>query len=62
MLRLFLDGSVLELFANAVTTITERVYSVPQGPLRIVLQGEVGVNSVDLWQMQLASEALPAVP
>jgi beta-fructofuranosidase len=52
MLRLFLDGSVLELFANAVTTITERVYTVPQGPLRIVLQGQVGVNSVDLWQMQ----------
>ena len=36
-LQLFLDGSILEIFANKETAITARVYQIPSGPLRLKL-------------------------
>ena len=51
-LRLFVDGSVLELFANDRAVITERVYTAPRTPLKIVAQPGSPVSSVDLWAMR----------
>lgn len=34
-LRIFLDGSVLEVFANDTIVITARVYAVPSTPLQV---------------------------
>src|SRR5205085_10002711 len=51
-LRLFVDGSVLELFLTGTTAITERAYAVPSTPLRIVIDGRSSVRSVSLWQMK----------
>lgn len=50
-LRLLLDGSVLELFANKTLAITERVYQAPATPLRMVVGGGQ-LDSLDLWEMQ----------
>jgi len=50
-LHLFLDGSVLEVFANATTSLTARVYQIPRGPLRLKLEGAVELTSLDAWQM-----------
>jgi beta-fructofuranosidase len=50
-LHIFLDGSVLEIFANDSTALTARIYQVPQGPLRLKLEGDVKVASIDAWQM-----------
>ncbi len=51
-LRLFVDGSVLELFANETAVITERIYVAPKAPLKIVLQPTTNVTSIDLWPMR----------
>jgi beta-fructofuranosidase len=51
-LRLLLDGSVLELFANDSVVLTARVYKVPQGPLRIVVRPNSRVTNIDLWPMK----------
>src|SRR4029077_11477071 len=39
-LRVFLDASVLEVFANGATVMTVRVYRAPSGPLRLSFEGE----------------------
>ena len=31
---MFLDGSVLEVFANETTALTARIYQIPTGPLQ----------------------------
>jgi beta-fructofuranosidase len=49
-LRLFLDGSVLELFVNKNTVITDRVYSAPNADLRVSVRG--AAVKLDLWQMK----------
>lgn len=51
-LRLFVDGSVLELFANQTAVITERVYIAPKTPLKVVLQPGTPVTAIDLWSMK----------
>jgi beta-fructofuranosidase len=51
-LRMFLDGSVLEVSANGTTVMTARIYRAPSGPLRLSFEGEAEVSSVDFWQMQ----------
>jgi beta-fructofuranosidase len=62
-LRLLVDGSVLELFANDTAVITERVYVAPQTPLKILLQPGARVISVDLWPMKAISpDRLTAIP
>ena len=49
-LRLFVDGSVLELFAGATAVITDRVYDAPSSPLHIDLEGTAA--SLEVWQMK----------
>jgi beta-fructofuranosidase len=50
-LHMFLDGSVLEVFANDTTALTTRIYEIPNGPLRLKLEGDVELMWLDLWQM-----------
>jgi hypothetical protein len=52
----FLDASVLEVFANGTTVMTVRVYRVPSGPLRLSFDGEAKINSIDVWQSQPISK------
>jgi beta-fructofuranosidase len=51
-LRLFLDGSVLEVFANHTAVITVRVYNLPAGPLHVNFEDLSALLSLDLWQIQ----------
>ena len=55
-LHLFLDGSVLEVFANGTTTLTARIYQVPNWPLVVRLEGVATVDSLDIWRMQPISK------
>jgi beta-fructofuranosidase len=55
-LHMFLDGSVLELFANGTASLTARIYQVPRGPLRMKVEGNVSVKSLDAWQMNPISK------
>ncbi len=55
-LHIFLDGSVLEIFANGTTSMTARVYQIPSGPLRLRLEGDAKVTSFDAWQMEPISQ------
>jgi sucrose-6-phosphate hydrolase SacC (GH32 family) len=48
--HLFLDGSVLEVFANETVALTARIYQIPSGPLRLKLEG-AEVASLDVWQI-----------
>ena len=50
-LHLFLDGSVLEIFVNGTTSLTARIYQIPSGPLRLKIEGDVELTSLDVWQM-----------
>ena len=49
-LRLFLDGSLLEVFANETTSLTARIYQIPSSPLRLKIEG-AELESLDAWQM-----------
>lgn len=55
-LRLFLDGSVLEWFANSQSSITERVYTVPKSALKILLPNPAHLKSLDCWQIRPISK------
>jgi beta-fructofuranosidase len=55
-LHMFLDGSVLEVFANETVALTARVYQVPSGPLRVKVEGNVKVRSFEAWQMNPISK------
>jgi beta-fructofuranosidase len=55
-LHMFLDGSVLETFANETVALTARVYQIPSGPLRLKLEGEVTLASLQTWQMKPISK------
>ena len=55
-LRLFVDASVLEIFANRTTTITERIYIAPQGTLRCSMSDMSSFRSLDLWPIQPISK------
>lgn len=50
-LHMFLDGSVLEVFANETTALTTRIYQIPSGPLRLKLEGDAKFISFDAWPM-----------
>ena len=50
-LHLFLDGSVLEIFAEKTVALTARVYQIPSGPLRLTIDGKAELLSLDVWQM-----------
>jgi len=49
--HLFLDGSVLEIFANGTTAVTARIYQIPSSPLRVRLEGNAELTTFDAWQM-----------
>jgi beta-fructofuranosidase len=50
-LHMYLDGSVLEIFANETTSVTARIYRIASGPVRLTLSGDVEILSLDAWQM-----------
>jgi sucrose-6-phosphate hydrolase SacC (GH32 family) len=55
-LHMFLDGSVLEVFANDTVALTARLYQIPSGPLRLKLDGDVKITSLHTWQMKPISK------
>jgi beta-fructofuranosidase len=55
-LRMFLDGSVLELFANNTVVATVRVYQNVSGTLRLKLEGNVELVSLGAWQIKPISK------
>jgi len=52
-LRIFIDGSVAEIFANSTVAITKRIYDGTKGPLRVRADGQF--SSLDIWQMRAIS-------
>jgi beta-fructofuranosidase len=54
-LRMFLDGSVLELFANEATAVTARIYQIPSSPLHLAIEG-ADLVSLEAWQMKPISK------
>ena len=54
--HLFLDGSVLEIFAQRTVAFTARVYRIPAGPLRLQLEGNAQLLALDAWQMNSISK------
>jgi beta-fructofuranosidase len=55
-LHIYLDGSVLEIFANDTTSLTKRVYQVPSGPLTLKLEGAAELTLLEAWQMNPISK------
>ncbi|MFZ0685272.1 MAG: glycoside hydrolase family 32 protein [Terriglobales bacterium] len=55
-LRIFLDASVLEVFANSTTAITARVYKASAGPLRLTFEGNADPTDLQVWQIQPISK------
>jgi beta-fructofuranosidase len=55
-LHAFLDGSVLELFVNGTVSLTARIYQIPSGPLRLKIDGDAELISLDAWQMSPISK------
>jgi beta-fructofuranosidase len=55
-LRIFLDASVVELWANDTTFLTARIYRLPTGPLRLKMEGNASLISADVWQMNPISK------
>jgi beta-fructofuranosidase len=51
-LHIFLDGSVVEIFVNELTSMTARVYEIPSGPLRLKLEGDAKVESLEAWHIK----------
>ena len=51
-LRMFLDGSVLELFANRTAALTARLYQHAAGSFGLKLEGDVELVSMDVWSMK----------
>ena len=50
-LHIFVDGSVIEIFTNG-SALTARSYHVPSGELRIKLEGDVDLQSAEIWQIR----------
>ncbi len=48
-LHMFLDGSVLEIFANGTSALTARVYRRPSGPIRLSFEGPAELTALDMW-------------
>jgi beta-fructofuranosidase len=55
-LHAFLDGSVLEVFANGTTSLTARIYRVPSGPLQLKIKGPAELRNFDAWQISPISK------
>jgi len=54
-LHMLLDGSVLEAFVNGIA-MTARIYRNSSGSLRLKLDGDVQLTSLDVWQMKPISK------
>ena len=55
-LRIFLDHSVLEVYANGRQCITQRIYPTRADSLGVTLVsrgGSIKVRSLDAWDMRL---------
>ena len=52
----FLDGSVLEVFANGTAVITARVYCAPSGPMRLQVEGDPEIAALDIRHMKPISQ------
>jgi beta-fructofuranosidase len=52
-ISIFLDGSVVEVFANSRACITARVYQVPQNPLRLEIQDSDidRLSTLQVWRI-----------
>jgi len=50
-LHMFLDGSVVEIFANKTVSLTVRTYEIPSGPLLFKPEGDAEIISFDAWHM-----------
>ena len=55
-LHMFLDGSVLELFANNTVAMTARVYQNASETLRLRLEDDAELLSLGAWQIKPISE------
>jgi len=55
-LRMFLDGSVLEVFANDTVALTARIYNASSGPVRLQLEGDAKITSLHAWQISPISK------
>ncbi|HZT32401.1 MAG TPA: GH32 C-terminal domain-containing protein, partial [Bryobacteraceae bacterium] len=54
-LRIFLDGSVVEIYANGRACVTERIYRPRPGNIDISLiaaGGRPRLESLEMWEMQ----------
>lgn len=51
-IHMFIDGSVLEIFANETSALTARVYRKLAGPMRLSLEGNAELKSLDAWQIK----------
>lgn len=56
-ISLYLDASVVEIFANERCALTTRVYQLPAKPLLLVIAEAdlLAITSFELWQMTLIS-------
>jgi beta-fructofuranosidase len=62
-LRVFLDGSVVEVFANRRHCLTSRVYPIWEDSTGLSVRAEGGratVRSLSVWQLRSALAAGPA--
>ena len=55
-LRVFVDGSVLEVIANDMTAITARVYVAPSSPLLLDVAEFDALESLEVWGMKPISK------
>lgn len=54
-LRVFVDGSVVEVFVNDRVAITARVYMAPSTPLQVEVADLEGLESAQVWEMRAIS-------
>jgi beta-fructofuranosidase len=52
-LRVFLDRSIIEIFANNETVITGRVYPVLEDSTGISVSGKIGRATITIWRIRL---------
>lgn len=50
-IHMFLDGSVLEVFANKTVALTARIYQIPSGPIRLRFEGNAVLGTLDVWHI-----------
>ena len=50
-IHVFLDGSSLEVIANRKAAVTDRVYTVPAGPLKVEIANLDGLRSLNAWEI-----------